>query len=54
VFDIDKLTFVYPEEFVRLETEYGERLSVYSKVDRLVEPGATGCGKVPSVSLQRL
>jgi phytoene dehydrogenase-like protein len=35
VFDIDKLTFVYPEEFVRLETEHGERLSIYSNVDRL-------------------
>jgi phytoene dehydrogenase-like protein len=35
VFDIDKLTFVYPEEFVRLETEHGEPLSIYSNVDRL-------------------
>ena len=35
VFDIDKLTFVYPEEFVRLETEHGERLSIYSNIDRL-------------------
>jgi len=35
VFDIDKLTFVYPGEFVRLETEHGDRLSIYSNVDRL-------------------
>jgi phytoene dehydrogenase-like protein len=35
VFDIDKLTFVYPEEFVRLETEHGDRLSIYSNIDRL-------------------
>lgn len=35
VFDIDKLKFVYPEEFVRLETEHGECLSVYSNIDRL-------------------
>jgi len=35
VFDINKLTFVYAEEFVRLETEHGEYLSIYSNVDRL-------------------
>jgi phytoene dehydrogenase-like protein len=35
VFDIDKLTFVDPEEFVRLETEGGQSLSIYSNVDRL-------------------
>ena len=35
VFDIDQLTFVYSDEFVRLETEHGECLSIYSKVDRL-------------------
>ena len=35
VFDINKLTFVYPDEFVRLETEHGEHLSIYSNVDRL-------------------
>ena len=35
VFDIDKLTFVYPEEFLRLENEHGEHLSIYSSVDRL-------------------
>src|SRR6516225_2969677 len=35
VFDIDALTFVYPEEFVRLEDEKGESLSIYANVDRL-------------------
>jgi phytoene dehydrogenase-like protein len=35
VLDIDSLTFVDPEEFVRLETEHGECLSVYTNVDRL-------------------
>ncbi|WP_035356462.1 phytoene desaturase family protein [Edaphobacter aggregans] len=35
VFDIDKLTFIYPDEFVRLETERGECLRIYSNVDRL-------------------
>lgn len=35
IFDIDKLTFVHPEEFVRLESEHGESLKIYSNVDRL-------------------
>jgi len=35
VFDIGKLTFVDPEEFVRLETEHGERVSIYTNLDRL-------------------
>jgi phytoene dehydrogenase-like protein len=35
VFDIGKLTFVNPEEFVRLETEHGERLRIYANLDRL-------------------
>src|SRR5579872_3149225 len=35
VFDIEKLTIVDPEEFVRIETEDGDRLSVYTNVDRL-------------------
>ena len=35
VFDIDKLRFINQEEYVRLETEHGERLSVYSNVDRM-------------------
>ncbi len=35
VCEMDKLTFVDPEEFVRIETEAGDRLSVYTNVDRL-------------------
>jgi phytoene dehydrogenase-like protein len=35
IFDIHKLTFVDPEEFVRIETETGDRLSIYTDVDRL-------------------
>jgi len=35
VFDIDKLIFVNPEEFVRFESEDGRCLRVYSNVDRL-------------------
>jgi phytoene dehydrogenase-like protein len=33
VFDIDRLRFVNPGEFVRLESERGERLSIYTDVD---------------------
>ena len=35
VFDIDKLTFIQPEEYLRLENGRGEALSIYSDVDRL-------------------
>ena len=35
VFDIDRLRFVHPEEFVRLEGAEGERLVVYTDPDRL-------------------
>jgi phytoene dehydrogenase-like protein len=35
VFDIDKLTFVHLNELVRLETERGESLSIYTDIDRL-------------------
>jgi len=35
VFDIERLTFVNPGEFVRIETGDGERLSIYTSVDRL-------------------
>jgi phytoene dehydrogenase-like protein len=34
-FDIGKLTFIDPEEFVRIETEHGDRLSIYTNADRL-------------------
>jgi phytoene dehydrogenase-like protein len=35
VFDIDRLAFVQHEECERLETEGGERLSIYSDADRM-------------------
>lgn len=35
VFDIGALTFVDPEEFVRLETEHGECINIYTDLDRL-------------------
>ena len=35
VFDIDRLTFSNPSEYVRLETERGEALSIYTDVDRM-------------------
>jgi phytoene dehydrogenase-like protein len=35
VVDIDKLTFVNPEVFTRIETESGEALTIYTNVDRL-------------------
>jgi phytoene dehydrogenase-like protein len=35
VFDISKLRFVNPEEYVRLETEHGEYLSIYTNLDRM-------------------
>jgi phytoene dehydrogenase-like protein len=35
VFDIDKLTFIQPEEYLRFEDERGQSLSIYSNVDRL-------------------
>ncbi len=37
IFDIDKLLFVDPEEFVRLETERGDVVRFYTNVDRLEE-----------------
>jgi phytoene dehydrogenase-like protein len=35
VCDIDKLTFVNEDEFVRMETEDGDTLRLYTNVDRL-------------------
>jgi len=35
VFDVDMLTFVHPDEFVRLENEDGESLSIFADVDRM-------------------
>ncbi|HSU30555.1 MAG TPA: NAD(P)/FAD-dependent oxidoreductase [Bryobacteraceae bacterium] len=37
VFDIEKLTFLNPSEYVRLETEHGESLSINTNVDRMEE-----------------
>jgi phytoene dehydrogenase-like protein len=35
IFDIDKLTFLQLEEFVRIETERGQQLSIFTDADRL-------------------
>ena len=35
VFDIGRLTFVHPKEYASLETEKGERLSIYTNPDRM-------------------
>lgn len=35
VFDIDRLHFVYPEEWMRVESEDGKHLSIYSNLERL-------------------
>lgn len=35
VFDIDRLNFVYAEEYQRLESDGGQTLSVYANVDRM-------------------
>ena len=37
VFDIGSLSFVYPEEFVRLETEHGQSLRIFTDPGRLRE-----------------
>jgi phytoene dehydrogenase-like protein len=37
IFDIEKLTFIDPEEFVRIETEAGDSLRIFTNVDRLEE-----------------
>jgi phytoene dehydrogenase-like protein len=35
VCDVDKLTFIDPEEFVRIETETGDSLAMFTNLDRL-------------------
>jgi phytoene dehydrogenase-like protein len=35
VFEIGKLVFVHPREYATLETEHGERLSIYTNPDRM-------------------
>jgi len=37
LFDIDRLRFVYPEEFVRIEALDGQALSIYTNVERMRE-----------------
>ena len=37
IFDIGRLTFINPEEFVRIATESGDSLTIYTNVDRLEE-----------------
>jgi phytoene dehydrogenase-like protein len=47
VFDIGKLTFVNPEEFVRLKTEHGECLSIYTDLgsSRIGTTGESTAGR---------
>jgi phytoene dehydrogenase-like protein len=35
VFDIGRLTFVHPKEYATIQTEHGERLSIYTNPDRM-------------------
>jgi len=35
LFDIDRLRFIYPEEFVRIEASDGQALSIYTNVERM-------------------
>jgi phytoene dehydrogenase-like protein len=35
LFDIERLRFIYPEEFVRIEAADGQALSIYTNVDRM-------------------
>src|SRR3974377_1046179 len=35
LFDIARLRFIYPEEFVRIEASDGEALSIYTNVERM-------------------
>jgi phytoene dehydrogenase-like protein len=35
LFDIDKLQFIYPEEFVRIEASDGQALTIYTDVERM-------------------
>lgn len=35
LFDIDRLRFIYPEEFVRIEAPGGQALSIYTNVERM-------------------
>lgn len=35
LFEIGRLRFIYPEEFIRIETSAGERLSIYTNPERM-------------------
>src|SRR5581483_4494628 len=35
LFDIGRLHFIYPEDFVRIEDSHGEALSIYTNVERM-------------------
>src|SRR3974390_1884365 len=35
LFNIDRLRFIYPEEFVRIEASDGQALSIYTNVERM-------------------
>jgi len=37
LFDIGRLRFIYPQEFVRIEASDGQALSIYTNVDRMQE-----------------
>jgi phytoene dehydrogenase-like protein len=37
LFDIDQLKFIYPEEFVRIESSDGQTLSIYTNTERMRE-----------------
>ena len=52
VFDIDKLTFIQPAEYVRLENERGESLSIYADVDRM-EAELLKCAPQDSAEIRR-
>jgi len=43
VFDIERLTFVDQEEYVRIENDRGESLPIYTNVDRMEAELLTGC-----------
>lgn len=53
VFDIDKLTFVNPDEYVRLVSARGEQLRIYTNVERL-EAELLKCAPEDSSEVRRL
>lgn len=53
VFDIDKLKFIQPEEYVRLEDERGDALSIYADIDR-TEAELLRCAPQDAAEIRRL